>query len=83
MKEDAVLRLQEDVVEAGEVKDVYLRDGVDLHDLLLREFRGPSSACSYDVARFPGAVFHNRIPPRFTRFVDDEVRALVDRGGVV
>ena len=48
----------------------------DLHDLLLREYRGPSSAGPYDVARFPGAVFHNRIPSRFTRFVDDEARAL-------
>ena len=36
---------------------LYLRDVVDLHDLLLREYRGPSSDCPYDVGRFPGAVF--------------------------
>ena len=55
---------------------LHLRDGVDLRNLLLREYQGPSSACRYDVARFPVAVFHSRISPRFTRFVDDEVRAL-------
>ena len=62
---------------------LYLRDAVGLHDLLLWEYRAPSIACPYDVARFPGAVFHNRIPQRFTRFVDDEIQALVDRGRVV
>ena len=36
---------------------LYLRDGVDLHDLLRREYQGPSSACPYDVGGFPGAMF--------------------------
>ena len=54
---------------------LYLCDGGDLPDLL-RGYRGPSSAGLYDVIRFPGAVFHQRITPMFTRFVDDEVRAL-------
>ena len=62
---------------------LYLRDGVGLHDLLLREYRGPSSVYLFDVGRFPGAVFQNRIPPIVTSIVDDEVRALVDRGCVV
>ena len=55
---------------------LYACDGADLHDLVLREYRGPSSAGPFDVARFPGTVFHNRFPSRFTSFVDDEVRAL-------
>ena len=62
---------------------LYLRHGVDLHHLPLKEHRSPSSACPYEVPRFPKEVFYNRIPPRFTRFVDEEVRALVDRGCVV
>ena len=57
----------------------YSLDGVNLHDLLLREYRGPLSNCPYDVGRFPGAVFRTRIPPMFTGFVDDEGRALANR----
>ena len=62
---------------------LYFRDEVDLHNLLLRQYRGPSSGCPYDVSRFPGAVSHNRIPPMYTGVTDDEVRALVDSGFVV
>ena len=35
----------------------YVRDGVDLHGLILNEFKGPSIECPYDVSRFPGTVF--------------------------
>ena len=62
---------------------LYLRDGVHLHDILLRNYPGPSSASPYDVGRFPGAVLHKSIPPMSPKFVDDETRALVDRGCVV
>ena len=48
---------------------LYVRNVVDIHDRLLTEYRGPSSACPFDIARFPGAVFHKRSPPRFTRFL--------------
>lgn len=61
----------------------YLRDGVDLYDLLLSEYRGGSNDLPYDVSRFPGAVFRNRIPPRFSPFVQAEVQTLVDRGCVL
>ena len=61
----------------------YLRDGAGLHDLLLSEYRGPSINCPYDVGRFPGTVFLNRIPPSFASFVDTEGQALVDRRCVV
>ena len=59
---------------SGHLRDtpvLYLRDGMDLHDLILREYRGPSSDCPYDVGKFPGAVFQNRIPPMFTGFLDE------------
>ena len=36
---------------------LYLHDGVGLHDLLLNEYRGAPMECSYDLDRFPGAVF--------------------------
>ena len=61
----------------------YLREDVGLQDLLLHEYRGPSVDCPYDVGRFPGAVFLNRIPPSFAGFVDAKVQALIDRGCVV
>ena len=60
----------------------YLREGVGLHDYLLREYRGPSIDSSYVVGRFPGAVFKNHIRPAYASFVDAEVQALVDRGCV-
>ena len=58
----------------------YLRDSVGLQDLLLHEYRGPSLDCTYDVGRFPGSVFQNRIPPSFAGFVDAELQAIIDRG---
>lgn len=61
----------------------FLRDGVDLYDLLLQDYRGPSTSLPYAVDRFPGAVFQNRIPPKFTAFVNAEVESLVARGCVV
>ena len=61
----------------------YLRDGVGLQDLLLHEYRGPSLDCPYDVVRFPGAVFQNRIPPSFAGFVGAAVQALIYLGCVV
>ena len=56
----------------------YLREGVGLHDLLLKEYRGQSTDRPYSVGRFPGAK--TRIRPAFASFVDAEVQALVDRG---
>ena len=61
----------------------YLRDGVDVHDFLFDSHKGPSSDRPYNVDRFPGAVFANRIPLPFTEFVDMEMQSLIDRGCVV
>ena len=61
-----------------------LRDTlVGLQGSVLHEYRGPSLDCPYDVGRFPGEMFQNRIPPSFAGFVDPEVQALIDRGCVV
>ena len=45
------------VLKGWDTLVLYLRDGVDLHDLLPRKHRGRSSNCPYDVNQFPGAVF--------------------------
>lgn len=58
----------------------FLRDGVGLHDLLLRPFRGPSVDRPFNPDRFKGAVFRNRIPSEFTDFVDSEIRSLASLG---
>lgn len=58
----------------------YLRDEVDLYDLLLSDDWGVSSDLPYDVQRLPGAVFRNRIPPRFVPFVQAEAQTLADGG---
>jgi len=59
----------------------YLWDGVDLYDLLLDPFKGPSSECPFDPARFPPRVFSNRIPPAFDAFVEAEMRGLIEDAG--
>ena len=62
---------------------MFVRDSVDLHNLLLWEYRSASIDGPYDVSRFPGEVFKNLVPPSFASFVQAEVQALVDRGCVV
>ena len=57
---------------------LHMLNGVDLHDRLLREYRGPSSDWPFDVGGCPGTVVQNRIPPMFPGCVDDGARALVD-----
>lgn len=44
---------------------LYLRDEVDIHDILLEDYRDLSIDCLYDVGRFPVTVFHNSIWPIF------------------
>lgn len=62
----------------------YLRDGVDLHDLLLPKYKGASSSCPYNVEQFPQRIFSNhRWPAEFDGFVDAEMRTLLDRGCIV
>ena len=61
----------------------YLCEGVGVQDLLQHEYRGPSVDCPYDVGRFPGAVFLNRIPLSFAGVMGAEVQALLGRGCVV
>lgn len=55
----------------------YLRDGVDLNDLLLDPFRGTSSEEPYNRGRCPPAAFANRIPLEFDDFVDTEMQSLL------
>ena len=55
---------------------------MDLHNLLLCEYRSASIDGPYDVIRFPGAVFKDLVPPSFASFVHAEAQALVDRGCV-
>lgn len=59
----------------------YIRDGVDLYDLLLPKYRGTSPLCPYNTDRFPQRIFSNhRWPPEFDRFVDTEMQSLLARG---
>ena len=61
----------------------YLRDGVDIYDLLLEDFRGPSTHLPYNIDRFPGAEFRNYIPQGFDQFVDTAISPLLVKGCVV
>ena len=59
----------------------YIRDGVDLYDLLLPKFRGESPSLPYNVEHFPQRIFSNhRWPLEFDNFVDAEMQSLLDRG---
>ena len=59
----------------------YIRDGVDLYDLLLPKFRGESPSLPYNVDHFPQRIFSNhRWPLEFDNFVDAEMQSLLDRG---
>lgn len=58
----------------------YVRDGINVRNVHLDAYRGPSTDSPCDAARFPGGVFLKRIPPLLTDFMDAEVQALVDRG---
>ena len=61
---------------------MFVRDSVDLHNLLLCEYRSESIDGPYDVTPLPGAVFKSLVPPSFASFVHAELQALVDRGCV-
>ena len=61
----------------------YLRDGVDIYDLLLEDFKGPSTHLPYNIDRFPGAEFRNYIPQGFDQFVETEISSLLLKGCVV
>lgn len=60
----------------------YLQDGVNLQDFLVDSHRGPSASQPYKPQTFRQAEFKNRIPSRFTSFVDAEVESLIARGCV-
>ena len=67
---------------------LYVPDGVDRHDLLLRKYRDPSNAFRRTPARmtstdFPGRCSLTVSRQCFLNFVADEVGTLVDRGCVV
>ena len=61
----------------------YVRDGVGVYDFLVDSSRGPSRALPYNVERFPGTVFANRIPSSHASFMDAEMNSLVERECVV
>ena len=61
----------------------YLRDGVSVNDSLVDSCRDPSRALPFNVERFPGAVFANRILSSHASFVDAVMKSLLERGCVV
>lgn len=61
----------------------YVRDGVSVHEFLFESHKGASLDSPYNVGKFPGAVFANRIPPAHAEFVSTEMRTLITRGCVV
>ena len=60
-----------------------MRDGVSIHESLVRSHKGSSVDSPYNGDKCPGAVFAHRIPPAHAAFVKAEMRALIARGWVV
>ena len=60
----------------------FLRDGVELYNRQLTQFRGLSVGQPFNPGRFRGAIFRNRIPAEFTDFVDSKIASLASLGGI-
>ena len=61
----------------------YVRDGVSVHEFLVRSRKGTSVDSPYNGDKFPGGVCADWIPPAHAACVKAEMRALIARGCVV